>query len=444
MSKSNDVVHSRPSKDFFIDMITRDLGIIDCILDLVDNALDKAVESQELDVMTILTNGASNKKATKCLISMTLSDQSFRIDDTCGGISIEEAKNKMFLFGDSSLRSAGAGLSVYGIGMKRAFFKLGRMIRIQSATKSEFFIIDIDVDEWKAKGDEDWDFKFTSHGPLHKRIQTKKSATKIRIERLNKTIADRFSQTSFFKDLIKAIAATYSLFIESGIRIRVNSKLIKSSLPKTGSGSFTPARRQFSYKGVDILIIATLSPKDDHNAHGWYVFCNGRLVLNADKTAKTGWGNLLPQFHSKYNHFVGYVYFRSDDVRLLPWTTTKQDILQESETYQKALVEMQIQARPVLNFLNRLYPGEQEPEGLVERDILEEAEEISIDKIEKEQAAFLYKAESTKKGDKGVNIKYKKPFEEVEKIRKHLGKSRMSSSRVGAYTFEYFLKQECE
>ena len=106
-------------------MITRDLGIIDCILDLVDNALDKAVESQELDVMTILTNGASNKKATKCLISMTLSDQSFRIDDTCGGISIEEAKNKMFLFGDSSLRSAGAGLSVYGIGMKRAFFKLG-------------------------------------------------------------------------------------------------------------------------------------------------------------------------------------------------------------------------------------------------------------------------------------------------------------------------------
>lgn len=444
MPKANDLVHSGPSKDFFIDMITRDLGIIDCILDLVDNALDKAIEMQQLDVMSILTNGTSHKRATKCVISLTLSRQLFRIDDTCGGISIDEAKNKMFLFGNSSLRSTSAGLSVYGIGMKRAFFKLGRLIRVQSATKNEFFIIDINVDEWKAKGDKDWDFQFTSHGPLSRKSHIKKDSTRIIIENLNKPIADRLSKTSFFKDLTTAIAATYSLFIESGIRIRINSKSIKSGLPRTGTGSFTPARQQFSYNGVDILIIATLSPKDDRNAHGWYVFCNGRLVLNADKTSKTGWGDVLPQFHSKYNHFVGYVYFRSDDVGLLPWTTTKQDILQESDVYQKALVEMQIQARPVLNFLNRLYPTEQEPEGLIERDILEEASEISIDKMEKKQAAFIYETESKKKQDQEVLIKYKKPFEQVEKVRKHLGKRRMSSSRVGAYTFEYFLKQECE
>ena len=253
-----------------------------------------------------------------------------------------------------------------------------------------------------------------------------------------------FPKLHFSKTLLKPLLPHILYLLKAAFVYELIRNLLSQACQKQAQDHLLQRGDKFSYKGVDILIIATLSPKDDHNAHGWYVFCNGRLVLNAHKTAKTGWGNLLPQFHSKYNHFVGYVYFRSDDVRLLPWTTTKQDILQESETYQKALVEMQIQARPVLNFLNRLYPGEQEPEGLVERDILEEAEEISIDKIEKEQAAFLYKAESTKKGDKGVNIKYKKPFEEVEKIRKHLGKSRMSSSRVGAYTFEYFLKQECE
>src|SRR5699024_2888517 len=71
--------------------------------------------------------------------------------------------------------------------------------------------------------------------------------------------------------------------------------------------------------------------------YGWNVLCNGRLILSSDKTPKTGW----KAWHSEYNGFVGEVSFCSDDARLLPWNTTKTDILETAPCYQEALERMQ-------------------------------------------------------------------------------------------------------
>ncbi len=69
---------------------------------------------------------------------------------------------------------------------------------------------------------------------------------------------------------------------------------------------------------------------------------------------------MIPQWHTKYGHFVGYICFRSDDVDALPWTTTKQGVVFESGVYQAALREMELRARPVIDFLNGLYGDCQE------------------------------------------------------------------------------------
>jgi hypothetical protein len=237
--------------------------------------------------------------------------------------------------------------------------------------------------------------------------------------------------------------------MRAGLDLRVNSTKVDSTLPTLGTyKNLTSARKLLTadHDRVTILIIAGVTPKDDKMPRGWYVFCNGRMVLEADRSHLTGWGEVLPQWHSKFAHFVGYVYFKSNDGRRLPWTTTKQSIVFESSVYQTALSEMQLQARPILNFLGSMYPSELAEEDVVEREVLLKAKSISIDKMTRRETPFKVdlELEKRKKENAPVSIQYKKPKKHIDRIRQHLKKPNMSASRIGEYTFDYFLKQVCE
>ena len=50
MAEEQLAASGQPTKSFFVDMITLDLNITDCILDLIDNAIDKAVALKGVDV----------------------------------------------------------------------------------------------------------------------------------------------------------------------------------------------------------------------------------------------------------------------------------------------------------------------------------------------------------------------------------------------------------
>lgn len=39
---ARDKAHGNPSKEFFVDMVTRDITLADCIFDLLDNSIDGA------------------------------------------------------------------------------------------------------------------------------------------------------------------------------------------------------------------------------------------------------------------------------------------------------------------------------------------------------------------------------------------------------------------
>src|SRR5205807_3530464 len=79
----------------------------------------------------------------------------FRIRDTCGGIDRKLAVNDIFNFGHGEGEIGGV-LGVYGIGLKRAIFKIGHHFRMESRTAAEGFIVDLNVREWSQK-DEDLD-----------------------------------------------------------------------------------------------------------------------------------------------------------------------------------------------------------------------------------------------------------------------------------------------
>ncbi len=121
----NDTVNASPTKRFFIAVLIKDISFLDAIVELVDNSVDSA--RAETDIA-----GFSDK-----IIEIRYNKKQFSIKDNAAGISIEQAKNYVFRFG----RPAGAPLTPgsvgeFGVGMKRALFKIGRQFVVESWTKA--------------------------------------------------------------------------------------------------------------------------------------------------------------------------------------------------------------------------------------------------------------------------------------------------------------------
>src|SRR6185295_4531117 len=100
----------------------------------------------------------------------------FLIEDNCEGIPIEVAKTYAFHFGRPDHREERIlkhGIGLYGIGMKRAVFKLGNRVNVRSSTQREGFVVDFAVSEWAEK--EEWDF------PMERLANPGRAGTKIEV-----------------------------------------------------------------------------------------------------------------------------------------------------------------------------------------------------------------------------------------------------------------------
>src|ERR1051326_1089403 len=107
-------------------MFTRDIALEDCILDLVDNSVDALLRTRDVNIeQEVLAPGIGSKipKRERAHIRVDYSDRRFQIADNCGGIAFEDAQNEVFCFGHGRQAPKGR-LGVYGIGLKRAIFRL--------------------------------------------------------------------------------------------------------------------------------------------------------------------------------------------------------------------------------------------------------------------------------------------------------------------------------
>ena len=434
------VIHGQPSKGFFVEMLTNDITVGDSILDIMDNSIDRAIALTGTDVMQLLRGQSVGKRLAGYRISLEYDAECFRLVDNCGGISVEDARERVFLLGNPGVATKRPGLSVYGIGMKRALFKLGNTISFNSRTDKEYFKLGLDIQAWLDKGDNDWDFDAPETGAAK---DDGEPGTEILIRDLHDDVSRHVSMTSFANELQRRIASTYALFVEAGLTIDVNGHVVASALPEIGGEEVTPARTEFAVDDVEVLIIAGVTPRSDREQRGTYVFCNGRMVLEADRSQLTGWGEGLPRWHTKYGHFVGFLYFKSDDVRSLPWTTTKTGVVQESAVYQKALRELRIQARSVTAFLNRLYPGDVEEEGIAEREALNNVKSVTVIELSPRASTFTVKPAEIKPEDEQVTIQFPKKARDINRIKKCFPRLKTAKA-VGSYAFDYLLKKECQ
>lgn len=117
MEVQNKKVDASPTKGFFIYMLTRDIDVRPAIVELIDNSIDGAKKIRK------------DKGYKGLFIKISMSQDKFIIEDNCGGIDIETAQKYAFQFGRSSDRENdlhGYFTGIFGIGMKRALFKLGK------------------------------------------------------------------------------------------------------------------------------------------------------------------------------------------------------------------------------------------------------------------------------------------------------------------------------
>jgi hypothetical protein len=233
--------------------------------------------------------------------------------------------------------------------------------------------------------------------------------------------------------------------MDQGLAISVNgTPLDVNVVDLLHSEELQPAFAEIAFNGAaDSEVVARLwagistsSPREG----GWYIFCNGRLVLGPDQTDVTGWGEtegqLIPQYHPQFARFRGYVFFDSDDASRLPWNTTKTGVDLDSEIYRATRQRMLILMRPVIDFLNKV-AAEADEGGPLAASI----EGASRARVLDVASAPVFTAPKAVARTPGVgHILYQKPTPEIDRVKKAL-KVR-SNKKVGELTFDYFVENE--
>lgn len=199
---------------------------------------------------------------------------------------------------------------------------------------------------------------------------------------------------------------------------------------------------------------ANLTPDDDgdadkfvgHDDAGWYVLANGRVLLAADRTRLTGWGDDTARYHPQFRNFRGYVDIRSNDARNLPWNTSKTGVDESSQVWKlvygamrTALAEVQALASR-LKEDRRAYLDTEVKSTLMQA--YEEARERPVEEISpKQESALSYpKQEAQKKRQKTVRFSVEP--EKFDRVAESLGTD--SPQQLGRALFDYYWRLEVE
>ena len=413
-----------PEKRLFVSLITRDITLADAILDLVDNSINAAMVGvanplDSAEAFYKLLKRTKSKVGTQ--IEVKVADDCVTVIDNAGGIDLKSAEDGIFHFGAREDAHAGKDrLSVFGIGMKRAMFKMGNRIEMESDHPKGGFSLDLNVERWQELAQEQWSF------PIKERPKFRgdNPGTSVKISRLHHDVRKRISDPSFLVQLREKMAKTYAYFLDRLVKITLNNKEVKPIIFDIGENH---NHQNYQFENVGYSITAGIALTSEHSTHthesaGWFVFCNGRAVLYADKSGSTGWGGLLPVFQPKHRPFLGLVFFYSSSPESLPWNTTKDSINEESSVWQAAKLNMAALARPIVNLLDRRYNDSDTDK----RDIVALAGSKTSSLDSTVAAPSKFSLPRAKKSS-ATRVQYDAMPAELDKIRKHLGRSSLSA-----------------
>ncbi len=449
-------------------MLTRDIELPDALLDLLDNCVDGIVRAGELKT-------GSPRPYEGYAATITLMPGHFVIQDNCGGIPIETARKYAFAMGrppEATTTDSSATVGMYGIGMKRAIFKLGTEALVESRN-DEGFVVEFTPD-WMR--DDKWDDL-----PMYELAADKltEKGTRIEVFELNADVSAAFSSMEWIDEFRKQVARHYSLIIGKGFRVRIGSqeeldagigpispepfKLLQTT--KTAEGAqIAPYVYVGKLGSVDVQIFAGLyrqllseeEADEEEETHGvsddagWTVACNDRVVIWKDKTRLTGWGEAsVPNYHGQFIAITGIVLLRSKDPKQLPLTTTKRGIDAASNVYSEAKDLMREATKSLTSFTNKWKKFPDRLEGMyqqsqyVDLDTLQSSiTELAMTAVRKlpEIKKFEPKYPEPEQARTSVRVSFVAEKTDVATLAKHFfGDQRAKPGEVGEQAFKVAL-----
>ena len=459
-------IDASPSKRFFVEMLTRDIELADAILDLLDNCVDGALRANAT------RGGPPNKDLPfeGFWAHITFDKGHFRISDNCGGIPFQVARDYAFRFGrpggeqDVGLPTVG----VYGIGMKRALFKLGADSRVYSRHPNDgAFSVHINSD-WMV----------SDHWTLEMDTQTQGPAipgVTVEVTSLHPGVSTQFDPvTGKFEDALhKKIRDHYAYLIQKGMEVKVNGKAVVpillqtliSATPGVG-GSIDPYIYKTEHEGVSVLLVMGMyeqfpsetdldefaEGKRSKDTAGWTVICNDRVVVSHDTSHLTGWGEAgVPAYHSQFITLAGVVIFSSTDASKLPLTTTKRGLDLSSPLYAAIKDEMRQALKHFTAFTYQWKGQTDERTAIQEKahaiDIREASTSVPAERwqdLRKHLMGQRYVPDLPKPAQEKTHsrISFEKSKRDISELAEFIEMDRAARpSDVGAAAFDYLLAQ---
>ncbi|KKL84912.1 hypothetical protein LCGC14_1959980 [marine sediment metagenome] len=356
-------LEASPVKSFFVRMLTRDIELGEAILDLLDNCVDGILRTKK--------KNEGNKPYEGFRAEIEFNKDTFTISDNCGGIPWK-LHDYAFRMGRATNHppDVPGTVGVYGIGMKRAIFKIGRHCLISTRNGDHRYEVEI-TPKW-LDDESDWKIPVANA----KRPMDEEGTT-IVVGELNPGITERFNEgaKSFQQSLDRMVSTHYSYIIDKGFEVKINGQPIK---PRTTKLIFNDTQekasiRPFIFKtkkdGVDVFLsvgftrgiptpndIADEQEQKKYSSEdaGWTIICNDRVVLYCDRSEMTGWGEAgVPRYHTQFIAISGIVEFKSDDASKLPTTTTKRGVDASSPLYLQTKNKMREGMRFFTDYTNQ-------------------------------------------------------------------------------------------
>lgn len=340
-------IDTEPTKAVVVSSLTKDATVDDCIFDLIDNSIDAAREKILLHKKVTVDGLGLPASYAKYAVKMKVGGDGVFFEDNCGGIAIDDLKNRVLRFGYRSQKIKGIGL--FGVGLNRAIFKLGKKTLLVTDDGKSRVEVPISHDEYLSKPG--WNLT-AKKLPSSKRVETK-----IEITNPPDDISRCLSDFQFKERLRSNISRRYFTFLKKGFEINLDGvKIEPLYVPLRSTGPFKKLTKFYKTNNEVLVFLEAgqherhrFSAEDDYDQQknrdktlteqfGWTILCNDRTIIMSDTTSKTGWDK---KWHSEFNGFVGYVRFVSDKTELLPWNTTKNDVDLTNTAYQAALEDMQ-------------------------------------------------------------------------------------------------------
>jgi hypothetical protein len=453
MSEANVVdIPAGPVKRFFIDILTRDISLSAAILDLVDNSVDSARSLR------------GDGDLAGLQIRIEISPERFSITDNCAGISVQDAKDYVFRLGrPPGVDGVDGSIGQFGVGMKRALFKLGHAFQVDSRTAESHFVVDVDIVQWEQQPN--WTIPLTEYA----NEASSDTGTAIVVDPVDQRSSAALMDLITTGDLQKELASRHRIAIERGLFITVNGAEVvaeKTILAVADdAANLYPLVDRFEETDLDgnrveVKIYAGVfatqtsptdaEPEDALNAEGgagWYVFANDRLLIKADRDRLTGWGtgkHGLPIFHNQYARFRGYVFMSAVRPSALPWNTTKTGVEVDDSVWIAIRRRMITAGRQVIPFLN-LLKNERAAHRVDETvatpiaDILATAKQLSAGQLDQVVASHFSHPAPNPAVQVRLEVKtinYTLPLDIYDAVAGRLGLD--VAADVGRYTFDYY------